>query len=51
MCCVFWVYEDDPEPAEWIRCTNEDYQVWSHADCLEKCEDTYVCVVCETLLL
>ena len=47
----FGLYEDDPEPAEWIRCTNEECQVWSHADCLEKCEDAYVCVVCETLLL
>ena len=30
---------------------NEDCKVRSHAECLEMCEDAYVCVICETLLL
>ena len=47
----FGLYEDDPEPTEWIRCTNEDCQVWSHAECLEISDNAYICVVCETLLL
>lgn len=51
-CAVcFGLYEDDPEPTEWIKCMNEDCQVWSHADCLEMSDNAYVCVVCETLLL
>ena len=51
-CAVcFGLYEDDPDPAEWIQCTNEDCKVWSHAECLEVCENAYVCVICETLLL
>ena len=51
--CVvcFGLYEDDPDPAEWIQCTNKDGKVWSHAECLEMCEDAYVCVICEALLL
>ena len=28
----FGLYEDDPDPAEWIQCTNEDCKVWSHAE-------------------
>jgi len=47
----FGLYEDDPEPTEWIKCTNEDCQVWSHAECLEISDNAYICVVCETLLL
>ena len=51
--CVvcFGLYEDDPDSAEWIQCTNEDCMVWSHAECLEMCEDAYVCIICEALLL
>ena len=47
----FGLYEDDPDPVEWIQCTNKDCKVWSHAECLEMCEDAHVCVICETLLL
>ena len=51
-CAVgFGLYEDDSDTAEWIQCANEDYKVWSHAECLEMCKDAYVCVICETLLL
>ena len=40
----FGLHEDDPDPAEWIQRTNEDCNMWSHAECLEMCEDAYVCV-------
>ena len=46
----FGLFEDDTEPVEWIECTNEDCRVWSHADCLEKCDNAYVCVACQALL-
>ena len=47
--CVvcFGLYEDDLDPAEWIQCTNEDYKVCSHTECLEMCEHAYVCDICE----
>jgi len=31
----FGLYEEDPEPVEWLKCTNEDCNVWSHTNCLE----------------
>ena len=44
-CAVcFGLHEDDPDPAEWIQCTNEDCKVWCHAECLEMCENAYVCI-------
>ena len=36
--------EDDTE--EWLMCTNDKCGVWSHTDCLEKCDDAYVCFLC-----
>lgn len=41
--------EDDAE--EWLICTNDKCGVWSHTDCLEKCDDAYVCVLCQTCFL
>ena len=46
----FGLFEDDPDSVEWIECTNESCKVWCHADCLERCDKAYVCVVCQTLL-
>jgi len=46
----FGLFEDDPDSVEWIECTNESCKVWCHADCLERCDEAYVCVVCQTLL-
>jgi len=47
---VLVFFEDDPDSVEWIECTNESCKVWCHVDCLEKCDETYACVVCQTLL-
>ena len=47
----FGLHEEDPEPVEWLKCTNEDGNVWSHTDCLEVCDGTYVCYACRTLLI
>ena len=29
----FGLHEEDPEPVEWLKCTNEQCNVWSHTDC------------------
>ena len=51
-CAVcFGLHEEDPEQVEWLRCTNEDCNVWSHTDCLENCDGVYVCYACGTLLM
>ena len=47
----FGLFEDDPDSVEWIECTNLDCRVWCHAECLEICDSTYVCVICQTLLV
>ena len=26
-------------------------RVWAHAECLEMCDNAYVCIACETLLV
>jgi len=44
----FGVLEEDPEPVEWLKCTNEQCNVWSHTDC---CDGAYVCYACGTLLI
>jgi len=41
--------EDDAD--EWLKCTNENCGVWSHADCLEKSDDAYICVLCQTCFM
>ena len=41
----FGQWDDDDDADEWLQCTNEEYVVWSHADCLEKCDDAYICVL------
>jgi len=46
----FGLYEDDADSVEWIECMNGNCQVWCHAECLEMCENAYVCVICQTLL-
>ena len=46
----FGLFEDDTDPVEWIECTNKDCGVWTHADCLEQCDNAYVCVACQALL-
>ena len=46
----FGLFEDDDESVEWNECTNEYCKVWCHAECLEKCDNSYFCVVCQTLL-
>ena len=55
-CAVcFGLYEEDFDEvighvtAEWIQCTNSNCSVWSHADCLEKADGDYICVLCETV--
>ena len=47
----FGLYEEVPEPVEWVKCTNEQCNIWSHTDCLEACDGAYVCYVCGTLLI
>ena len=47
----FGLFEDDADSVEWIECTNKNCRVWAHAECLEMCDDAYVCIVCETLLV
>jgi len=51
-CAVcFGLHEEDSEPVEWLKCTNEDCNVWSHTNCLEVCDGAYVCYACGTLLI
>ena len=47
----FGLFEDDADSVEWIECTNENCRVWAHAECLEMCDNAYVCIACETLLV
>ena len=42
----FGQWEDD-EAEEWLKCTNDKCGVWSHAECLEKCDNAYVYVLCQ----
>jgi len=44
----FGLIEDDEDSVEWIECTNDSCKVWSHAECSEMCDKTYLCVVCQT---
>jgi len=46
----FSLFEDDTDPVEWIECTDKDCRIKSHADCLEQCDNAYVCVACQALL-
>ena len=36
------------DDSEWIQCTNSDCAVWTHVDCLEQCDDEYICAFCQT---
>ena len=47
----FGLFEDDADSVEWIECTNENCRVWAHAERLEMCDNAYVCIACETLLV
>ena len=47
----FGLFEDDADSVEWIECTNENCRVWAHAECLEMCDNAYVCIAYETLLV
>ena len=48
----FGLYEEDIDPdsgditREWIQCTDEDCGVWMHTECLDKCDDDFVCCIC-----
>ena len=46
----FRLYEEDTSE-EWIQCTNESCGVCSHANCLERCGDAYICVICNTCFI
>jgi len=41
----FGLFEDDPDSVEWIECTNKNCKVCCHKEYLEKCDDSYLCVV------
>ena len=41
----------DNEAEEWLKCTNNKCGVWSHADCLEKSDNAYVCFVSNIVFL
>ena len=40
----------DNEAEEWLKCTNNKCG-WSHADCLEKSDNAYVCVLWQTYFI
>jgi len=40
----FGQWEDDDDAVEWLCCNNEECGMWSPAECLEKCDDAYICV-------
>ena len=48
----FGLHEEDVDPdsgditREWIQCTDEDCGVWMHTECLDKCDDDFVCYIC-----
>ena len=46
----FGQWEDD-EAEEWLKCTNDKCGDWSHAECLEKSDDAYVCVLFQTCFI
>ena len=37
--------QEDNEAEERLKYTNNKCGVWSHAECLEKTDNTYVCVL------
>ena len=41
-------FVDDELQAEWIRCTN--CRKWMHEDCHSVEQETYVCVLCNSVL-
>lgn len=50
-CAVCFGHWEEDDADEWLMCTNEKCGVWSHTNCLEKCDDAYVCVLCQTCFL
>lgn len=48
----FGLYDEDVDPdsgditQDWIQCTDEDCGVWTHTECLDKCDDDFVCCIC-----
>ena len=48
VCFGHWE-EDDAD--EWLMCTNDKCGVWSHTDCLEKSDEAYACILCQTCFL
>jgi len=47
-CAACFGHWEEDDADEWMQCTNSACGVWSHADCLEKSENTYMCVLCQT---
>ena len=52
-CAVcFGLYDEDVDPdsgdmtQDWIQCTDKNCGVWTHTECLDKCDDDYVCYIC-----
>ena len=50
-CAVCFGHWEEDDADEWLMCTNDQCEVWSHTKCLEKSDDAYVCVLCLTLFL
>ena len=48
----FGLYDEDVDPdsgdiiQDWIQCTDEGWGVWTHTECLDKCDDDFVCGIC-----
>ena len=51
----FRLYDEDVDldsghvTRDWIQCIDEDRGVWTHAECLDKCDDDFVCCICGAL--
>ena len=50
-CAACFGQWEDNEAEEWLKCTNDKCGVWSHAECLEKSDNAYVCVLCQTCFI
>ena len=50
-CAACFGHWEEDDADEWLMCTNEMCGVWSHTNCLEKSDDAYVCVLCQTCFL
>jgi len=50
-CAACFGQWDEDESDEWIKCINKECSVWSHANCLERSEQGYICVICQTFFI